>query len=75
MENYLTVEELCQALGIKKSTAYKLSSKRILPKYKPSGKIVLFKKSEVTKYIESKRIASVQEVKEAVLKKLFKTNK
>jgi excisionase family DNA binding protein len=72
MEEYLTLEQLCSTLGIKKSTAYKLSSKNILPKYKPGGKILLFRASDAVKYIESKRIASKQELKNSVLKQLFK---
>jgi len=71
MKDYLTIDELCQALGIKKSTAYKLSSNKVLPKYKPGGKVVLFKSRDAINYIESRRIASNQEVKESVLKKLF----
>jgi len=72
MEEYITIERLCQLLGIKKSTAYKLSSKNTLPKFKPGGKVVLFKMSDAVKYIESKRIASSNEVKEKILKELFK---
>jgi excisionase family DNA binding protein len=73
MEDYITIEQLAQLLGIKKNTAYKLSSKKLLPKFKPGGKIVLFKVSDAINYVESKRIASQQEVKQSVLKKIFNT--
>jgi excisionase family DNA binding protein len=71
MEDYITIEQLAQLLGIKKNTAYKLSSKKLLTKFKPGGKIVLFKVGDAIKYVESKRIASQQEIKQSVLKKIF----
>lgn len=72
MEQYVTINNLCIILGIKKNTAYKLSSKKVLPKYKPSGKIVLFKRSDIIAYIERKRIASRQEAIDVLKAKLFK---
>lgn len=43
-----------------------------MPKYKPSGKIVLFKRSDIIAYIERKRIASRQEAIDVLKAKLFK---
>jgi excisionase family DNA binding protein len=71
MEEYISIEQLSQLLGIKKSTAYKISSNKILPKYCLGGKNILFKASDAVKYIESKRIASREETKQALLKKIF----
>lgn len=63
---FLTVEELCAYLGISKSTAYKLSHNNILPKYCPGGKKILFKTAEVESYVNSHRIASIDEIQESV---------
>ena len=70
MDVYLDVSGLCQYLKISKSTAHKLSSRRVLPTYKPSGKLIYFKRSEVDAYLEKHRNPSMDEIKMDLLQKL-----
>ncbi|HJY12884.1 MAG TPA: excisionase family DNA-binding protein [Flavobacterium sp.] len=66
MENYISIKGLSDQLGLSKSYIYKLSSANILPKYRPSGKLVFFKKSEVEAWLESSRISSTAELEEEI---------
>lgn len=59
---YLTSHEAAELLGITVDYLYKLTSKRVIPHYKPSGKILVFKRTEIEEYIENTRVASLDEV-------------
>ncbi len=47
----LTFEEFCIYCGISKAFGYKLTSKKLVPFYKPTGKIIYFKKEEVDNWL------------------------
>ncbi|WAC39345.1 helix-turn-helix transcriptional regulator [Pedobacter sp. SL55] len=66
VKKYLTVDELCDYLGLSKSTVYKLSHSNTLPKYCAGGKKILFKIEEVDEYINSHRIASASEIETSI---------
>jgi len=72
MKEYLSLAEFCEYLRISKSTAHKISSSNILPKYKPFGKMVFFKWDEVHAYLAKHRTASQEEVELGVLEALCK---
>lgn len=60
-QEFVNMGAMAKMLGIPKSTAYMLSSKNLLPKFK-IGKRVIFKKTDVYDFIEKHRISSQKEV-------------
>lgn len=63
MENkILTIENVAEMLGVSKSYVYKLTSKRILPHYKPMGKVVYFKREEIEDWIFRNRMTTDEEL-------------
>lgn len=67
MENkkVLTFEEAAQYTGISKSTLYKMTSQKIVPHYKPTGKLIFFEKDELDQFLLSVRIKPQSEIEEA----------
>jgi excisionase family DNA binding protein len=62
-EEFLTFDQGADFLGLSPSYCYKLTHTNRLPFYRPGGKKIYFKRSELQKWIEDHRIASVEEVK------------
>lgn len=58
----LTIENVAEMLGVSKSYVYKLTSKRILPHYKPMGKVVYFKREEIEDWIFRNRMTTGEEL-------------
>lgn len=52
----LTFEEAAKYLGCSQSHLYKLTSKLLIPHYKPNGKIIYFKRSEIEKWVTSEKV-------------------
>lgn len=75
MEEFLCVSDLCDYLKISKSSVHKLSSAKAIPTYKPGGKLIYFKKSEVNAYLERNRTPSIDEIKSRTLNGLYKLKK
>jgi excisionase family DNA binding protein len=61
-DQMLTATQAAEFLGITKSYLYKLSSKGILAKHKPGGKIILFARTDLEGYRSGNRIPSVSEL-------------
>jgi len=61
-DQYLSLAELCSYLGISRSLGYKLSHRRAIPHYKPTGGHLLFKKSDVDQWVNAHRIMSETEL-------------
>lgn len=57
-DNFIEVDEAAKILKIKKSTLYKLTSKRMIKFYNP-GKILLFKKADLLEYLEKSCISII----------------
>lgn len=49
----LTFKEACSYLGYAPSYLYKLTYQKIIPHYKPTGKIIFFSKNEIDEWIYS----------------------
>jgi excisionase family DNA binding protein len=66
---FLTIYELSQYLGIKKSTIYAWAEAQVLPHYK-LGRMVRFKKDEIDSWMESKRkqVVAVSKKTKEILK-------
>jgi len=62
-KDVLTFEEACTYSGISKSHLYKLTSSNSIPCYKPGGKLVYFKRSELIDWLLSNRVSTQEELK------------
>ncbi|WP_075604058.1 helix-turn-helix transcriptional regulator [Saccharicrinis aurantiacus] len=62
--DYLNANELAQLLGESKKTIYARVKNRQMPYYKPGGKLLLFKKSEIQEWIKAGRHASLDELEQ-----------
>lgn len=58
----LTPKEAASLLGYEESYLYQLTSKQLIPHYKPTGKKVLFHREELVKWVLESRISTIQEV-------------
>lgn len=58
----LTFEEACEYLGFKPSYLYKKTAAGELPSYAPTGRKLIFKRSELTEWALQNRRATQQEL-------------
>ena len=70
-EELLSFEEMCEFLGIAKSTGYQRISRAEIPHFK-KGRRLYFRKSELVEYIESGRRKTRKELEEAAKEYLAK---
>ena len=63
----LSLSEASQVTGISKSDLYKRTSNRSIPFYRPSGKLIYFRRTEIETWLTQDRIASVQEIESRAL--------
>lgn len=59
----LTFEEGCKYTGLSKSWMYKLTHRGDIPHYKPDGKKIYFKTSEIEKWLLRNKVSSNEEIK------------
>lgn len=52
-KNILTLQEASEYTGYKPSYLYKLTSTGIIPCYKPTGKLLFFKREELEQFLTS----------------------
>ena len=62
----LTVEEVALFTGYKDSYIVKMTQEGRLPYYKPFGKKIFFKKSEINELLQGQRVPSVAELIEKI---------
>ncbi|MCF7794262.1 MAG: helix-turn-helix domain-containing protein [Candidatus Cloacimonetes bacterium] len=60
-QEFVNMEAMAKIAGIPLSTAYQISCRNILPKFR-MGKRVLFKRKDVLEMIEKTRVASTSEI-------------
>lgn len=60
----ISFEEACKFLNLSKSYLYKLTCKNEIPFYKPSGKKLVFEKSELKKWLFRNRSGTESELQE-----------
>ena len=58
----ITIPDVCKRYKLKKSYVYKLTSRRLLPHYKPLGKIIYFRADEIEEFLLSNRISTQAEI-------------
>ena len=65
----LTLEELAKYTNYSKSYIYKLTSRREIPCYKPNGKQLYFKRTEIEEWLLSNRKMTNKEIESEVATK------
>lgn len=61
-KEFLTTKEAATYLGMALSYLYKMTSKKSIPFYTPTGKKIYFKKSELDEWMNNSRVATNEEV-------------
>lgn len=56
------LEEAAVFLGMTKSQLYKLTHRRTIPFYKPTGKLVVFVRQELIDWVKASREATTEEI-------------
>lgn len=59
---YFTLKEAAAYIGLPVSSLYKMTSKKSIPFYTPTGKKIYFKKSELDDWMNSSRVATNDEI-------------
>ena len=60
----LTLEEAAQYLHVSKSYLYKQTSRKLIPYYKPTGKLCYFKRQDLDAWLLSGRVSTQAEIAE-----------
>jgi len=70
--NFVTLEEAARMLGLATGTMYQYTHRKVIPFYKPHGRKIYFKYSELMDFIESSRRSSVDEIKSKAVEDTLK---
>lgn len=62
MKELMTLQEVVEYTGFKKGYLYQLTSKRKISSYKPFGKMLFFKRSEIEELFLSGKRKSLNEI-------------
>jgi excisionase family DNA binding protein len=57
----LTLAEVAEYTGMKKSYLYKLCHLRMIPHFKPLGKLTFFDKDEIDKFLQRNRVETAEQ--------------
>lgn len=68
-KNILTLEEVAEYTHFSKSYVYKLTSKGDIPYYKPNGKQLYFKRTEIDEWLLTNRNKTNQEIEREIATK------
>ena len=71
----LSFEEASKFLNLSKSYLYQLTSKTLIPHYKPQGKMLYFEREELEKWLMKNPVKSRQELKDEASDKFLYSNK
>ena len=63
----LTTQEACIYLDISSSTLYKLTSKNKIPHFKPNGKKIYFRKSDLNDWLFRNRVSTAEELEQKAI--------
>lgn len=75
IKEVVSLTEASEYLGISKSHLYKLTSSGRIPFYKPSGKRIYFKVTELNDWLLSNRVESISEVEQKASNYLIKNGR
>jgi excisionase family DNA binding protein len=65
-KEWLSLDETAVAFNLSESFLYKLTSKRLVPFYKPSGKLIYFKRAEIEQWILGGKVKTMSELEREV---------
>ena len=65
-KEWLTLKEAASEFNLSTSFLYQLTSQRKLAFYKPSGKLIYFKRSEIEQWIATSRVKTLVEIQSEV---------
>lgn len=68
-------DDAAHYLGISKSTLYKFTSDNVVPYYKPTGKRIYFKKSELEEWMLNNRSMSRDEIEQKANEYILKNRR
>lgn len=60
----LTAEEAAKYLGVSRSYLYKLTMRKLIPHFKPMGKMCYFDRHELEAWLRTNRIATNEEIEQ-----------
>ena len=66
-EQILSFNETCSFLGYSKSYLYKLTHTRRIPHYKPNGKKLYFKRSDLEAWLLRNRVKTADEIEQEAI--------
>lgn len=66
----MTTTEAAAYLGLKKSYLHKLMMRRVIPYYKPMGKLCYFSRADLDRWLTGNRITSQDEIEQQAQKYL-----
>lgn len=72
-KDVLTTSEAAQYLGIGKAYLYKLTSANRIPFYRPEGKMIFFKRTDLESFLLRNRVSSSEELQDKAIS--FVTNR
>lgn len=58
----LTFDEAAKYMGVKKSSLYKLTSSKVIPHFKPNGKVIFFKREALEQWMMSNPVATTADL-------------
>lgn len=70
----LTTDEAALYMGIKKSYLYKLTHDAKIPHYKPGGKNLYFKRTELENWLLTNRVSSTEELSQQAMEYCMRRN-
>lgn len=72
LKQMLTTNEAAKYMGVSLSTMYKLTHRRELPVYKPSGGKVYLKREDINTYLSKHRLMSQAEIEQEAINYVIK---
>lgn len=74
-KDVLNFNETCDYLELSHSHLYKLTSSGAIPHYKPNGKKIYFKRSELDEWVLRNRTATAAEIESQVFENMLKSRR
>lgn len=69
----LTLDEATRYTGLTKSYLYKLTASRLIPHFKPNGKVIYFSREALNQWMMDNPVATVTDINSQVHSYLAKT--
>lgn len=70
----INIQEAAALLNLAVATIYEKTSEKLIPHYK-HGKKIMFKKSELLAWVESRRVKTIHEIRKEATSQILKSRK